>query len=278
MAPRRKNRKNANPESQFPRTWAFKRSYVRTSDYRRIRRRGESESKRFHRKQLRDIKKLTKFPNRPASSFLLYFRDHQGALRSEKKWKITKVAKTLGRKWKTLDQNTKNGYLNKAKEDCNRYRNEKRALRPLVSSPTKLLKYESRPYLPKKNVPSFMFFFKNTYSYEREKNPELKVWQLAKQLGRKWNGMKREEKETYLEMAERDRERYYEQKKALAHLHSKSASSSREISHFHPFKLLVNDNDVQNDQAKYKNPNEVFEYQYLLTLLFLRIVFDPEYD
>lgn len=66
------------------------------------------------------------------------------------------------------------------------------------------------PNAPKKPISGFMYFNKHKVDEYKKKNPEqkIKVTEISKQSGIEWKGLKDEEKDKYLKMANKDKKRY----------------------------------------------------------------------
>jgi hypothetical protein len=67
------------------------------------------------------------------------------------------------------------------------------------------------PNAPKKAKTSYMYFCNDFRKSITEKNPELKMGGISKELGKLWNSYSDEDKSKYAEIAKQDRDRYEEE-------------------------------------------------------------------
>ena len=64
------------------------------------------------------------------------------------------------------------------------------------------------PNAPKKPKTSYMYFCDDFRKDITEKNPDLKMGGISKELGKIWNGYSDDDKEKYNELAKKDKNRY----------------------------------------------------------------------
>lgn len=69
------------------------------------------------------------------------------------------------------------------------------------------------PNAPKHPISSFLFFSFEKRKELRENHPEWSISEVSKELGSMWRAMSAEEKQPYVEKAERDVRRYREEMK-----------------------------------------------------------------
>jgi len=72
-------------------------------------------------------------------------------------------------------------------------------------------KKERDPNKPKRALSAFFFYAADERPTVRGLNPDFSVGEVAKELGRKWNELKDDEKKPYEKKAEADRARYSEE-------------------------------------------------------------------
>lgn len=61
---------------------------------------------------------------------------------------------------------------------------------------------------PKRATTAFFFFAQDERANIKEKNPEFKVTEISKELGRMWREMDDKAKDKYNKLAEKDKKRY----------------------------------------------------------------------
>ncbi|KAI9486595.1 MAG: high mobility group box domain-containing protein [Benjaminiella poitrasii] len=71
------------------------------------------------------------------------------------------------------------------------------------------------PSAPKRGLSAYMFFSQENRAKVKEENPEATFGQLGKLLGEKWKSMSDDEKKPYVEKAEKDKQRYENEKANL---------------------------------------------------------------
>lgn len=69
-----------------------------------------------------------------------------------------------------------------------------------------------RRFGPKKPKSAFLFFSSDRRSSLRQEQPDLNMLDVSRVLGEEWNHLTEEEKQPYLQMAQKDRSRYEEEK------------------------------------------------------------------
>eukprot|EP00798_Chlamydomonas_sp_ICE-L_P007605 gene7605-758_t len=77
---------------------------------------------------------------------------------------------------------------------------------------TRKVKKEKDPNAPKKPLSGYMFFCKDNREAVKEKDPSLKITEIASELGRMWKLLTDEEKKPFQAQAEKDKERYAKEK------------------------------------------------------------------
>ncbi len=76
----------------------------------------------------------------------------------------------------------------------------------------KPLKFKKRkdPNLPKKALSSYIFFCKERRQAIQESNPDMKMTQVSAKLGEIWATLDEKGRQKYMDMHEKDKERYEE--------------------------------------------------------------------
>lgn len=176
------------------------------------------------KKRSKKKKKDPSKPKRAMSSFMFFANEHRPVVRKEHPdLKITDVGKKLGEMWKALDDDKKKKYIEMANKDKDRYKGSMEKYQPPESSSEsdsddsrkkkrKKKKKSKDPNKPKRSMSSFMFFANENRSSVRKEHPDLKITEVGKKLADMWKELSKEEKQKYLDMADKDKDRY---KKAM---------------------------------------------------------------
>ena len=156
----------------------------------------------------KDSKKKQKDPNGPKrgkSAFLFFCRDLRPAVLQQKPGLTpTEVSKELGRRWLEMSPEDKTKYLAMAAEDKERYEEEK-------------TRYEKEcPKGPKKAKSPYIFFYIEKRAHVIKECPDMKVPEIGKELGRRWNILEPVERSKYVEMAAEDKKRFALEKERFA--------------------------------------------------------------
>jgi len=70
------------------------------------------------------------------------------------------------------------------------------------------------PDRPKKGKTSYMYFAEDNRTEIREKFPDATMGDISKELGKKWQTLSEKDKEPYIALANKDKERYEEDMEA----------------------------------------------------------------
>jgi hypothetical protein len=157
-------------------------------------------------------------PKRPRSAYILFSNDKRTEVReANPDMKMPDVAKELGNMWKTLNDRKKQPYLDRAAEDKKRYEAEMAKYGPA-----------KKPKGPKRAMTSYFFFCHDKRAEVKEANPEMKITEIAKELGRMWKEDFADEKsrKKWVKAAEKDKERYAEENAAWVAEHPEEAAAS----------------------------------------------------
>lgn len=139
--------------------------------------------------------------------------------------------------WKAMSPEQRVGYQQLAEHDKVRYRNEIDRYRGRVSNVTGVKKRgrkKKQPGEPKRNMCAFLFFCSEKRPQLKAQNPNASVGLLAKQLAGAWKIMTDEQKRPYGIMAERDKERYDQQKAAYSAGYQASKLQQELSTNFNP--------------------------------------------
>jgi len=172
------------------------------------------------RKGKKRKKKDPQKPKRAMSSFMFFANELRPKLRLERpNLKITDLGKELGKMWKALPDTDKKRYQEEADKDKSRYKEAMKGYIPLPESNSddegpirkrrkKKKKKIKDPFKPKRAMSSFMFFLQAKRQEVRDKFPDLKITDIGKRLSELWKEIPPEERQKYVDQAERDKERY----------------------------------------------------------------------
>jgi len=152
------------------------------------------------------------------SSFMFFANEKRQSLRAEHpELKITEIGKELGRLWKDLPDEERKRYVDAANNDKARYHT---AMSQYVKSPSdsdsddgarrrrKKKKKAKDPSKPKRAMSSFMYFANEQRQGVRDKFPDIKITEIGKKLSEMWKALTVEEKQRYIDLAEKDKQRY----------------------------------------------------------------------
>ena len=94
--------------------------------------------------------------------------------------------------------------------DCEAGDRVEELIEKFLDKPLKIKKRKD-PLIPKRPMTSFMFFCNEFRTQIWEANPEFKIGDVAKELGKRWKKLSEDAKEKYSKMNEDDKERYEEE-------------------------------------------------------------------
>ena len=94
--------------------------------------------------------------------------------------------------------------------DCDAGDRVEELIEKFLDKPLKIKKKRD-PRIPKRPMTSFMFFCNEFRNQIWSANPEYKIGDVAKELGKRWKVLSNEEREKYSKMNEVDKERYEEE-------------------------------------------------------------------
>merc|ERR1711993_10857 len=114
-------------------------------------------------------------------------------------------SKEVSKRWKEVDEVTKQRFEALAISDKNRFDQEMKDYKP---PPPKSAKKQKDPNAPKGRMYSFMFFCNEMRPKIWKEQPELKMTELAPKISALWKELKEDQKKKFEEMAEADKKRY----------------------------------------------------------------------
>lgn len=143
-------------------------------------------------------------PKRPRSAYILFCNDKRAGVReANPDMKMPQIAKELGKMWNGLKEKKKKPYLDSAAKDKERYDSEMAEFIP-----------NNKPKGPKRAMTAYLYFCADKRAEIKEANPDMKVTDIAKELGRLWKEDFKDEKsrKKWVKKAEKDKERYEAEK------------------------------------------------------------------
>ncbi|XP_024893529.1 high mobility group protein DSP1-like [Temnothorax curvispinosus] len=120
-------------------------------------------------------------------------------------------AKNCGKRWKTMSDIEKKRFHEMAEKDKKRYDTEMQNYTPPKGENKgrgKKRKHIKDHNAPKRSLSAFFWFCNDERGKVKMLNPEYRVGDIAKELGKKWSDADPETKSKYEAMAEKDKARY----------------------------------------------------------------------
>lgn len=159
-----------------------------------------------------------KDPNKPkgVKSAYIFFTEN---VKKESEGKgeelsFIELSKVCGAKWKDMDEDDKAPYVKLSEKDRKRHEKEMEHYNPPSDSdsdderPKKKTKKEKDPNAPKKNVTAYFHFAAAKRPEIKASDPDLRVTDVAKKIGEMWQTLSADEKQTYEQIAQKDKARY----------------------------------------------------------------------
>eukprot|EP00831_Metopus_contortus_P070720 TRINITY_DN6465_c0_g1_i4.p1 TRINITY_DN6465_c0_g1~~TRINITY_DN6465_c0_g1_i4.p1 ORF type:complete len:299 (-),score=71.71 TRINITY_DN6465_c0_g1_i4:22-918(-) len=116
------------------------------------------------------------------------------------------LAVKMGEEWKCMGNAEKAIYEQQAKEDMERYQREKGVVEGK----------KSKGNAPKKPMTAYFYYVKGRRAALKAQQPSLTNTELITRMAEEWKGLSDFEKRTYVEMAQKDKERFGGEKASLA--------------------------------------------------------------
>lgn len=179
-------------------------------------------------------------PKRPRTSYILFCKDKRAEIKEKfPDLKMPDISKKLGELWKGLKDQKKQPYLDEAAKDKERYDSEMEEYGP-----------KNKAKGPKRSLSSYFFFCAEKRSEVKEANPDMKVTDISKELGRMWKEDFADEKsrEKWIKSAADDKKRYEAEKAEWIQEHPEDATKSKRKSRESESK--------ENDEQLYMSPKD----------------------
>jgi len=139
-------------------------------------------------------------PKRPRTAYIFFCNDKRPKVReANPNMRMTEVTNELGKMWKNLKESKRQKYLEQAQKDRERYTSEMN---------------QYKPKGPKKALTAYFFFCMEKRHEVKKANPEMKVTDISKELGRMWKEDFSDDisRKKWIDASEKDKQRYEEEK------------------------------------------------------------------
>jgi len=120
---------------------------------------------------------------------------------------FSEFSRKCAERWKTMSEKEKKRFQEMADRDKSRYETEMQHYVPPVGE-KRGKKRAKDPNAPKRSLSAFFWFCNDERAAIKQTNPEFRVGDVAKELGKLWALVEPEVKRKYEAMAERDKARY----------------------------------------------------------------------
>lgn len=186
----------------------------------------------------RIIKTKVKDPNAPKwpkSSYMIFCKEKRV---EHPNMKIPEFSKLMSVEWKKLTEQEKLPFKYKSVNDRTRYADEMKEYR--APSQEELVKRKKsskeekskQENLPKRPLSSYMYFCKDKRKEVEGANPGFEFKQVNSELGRMWREVfnTQEQRIGWIELAEKDKKRYQEEKKSNVRQEDRQEAPEEELS------------------------------------------------
>jgi hypothetical protein len=158
-------------------------------------------------------KRAKKDPNKPKGAMSAYmcFAAHvrDEIVKQNPGIGVTQVAKIIGAKWRELDEDAKEPFKQQSERDKERFRQEMESYVPNPEFDSgKKRRKKKDPNAPKKPLSAYFLYADTRRAAIREANPELKVSEIAKQIGAEWKNLPEAQKQPFQARAEKLKQEY----------------------------------------------------------------------
>ncbi|ODM91170.1 High mobility group protein DSP1 [Orchesella cincta] len=189
----------------------------------------------------------SKKPKGPVSAYAFFVRNCWAVWKQEgsEKLSFADQNKKCAELWKEMDAFQKKPFVELQMKDKSRYQNEMRSYVPPTGTTAakgagtvavkgvkvKRMKKVKDPNAPKRALSAFFWFGHDERAKVKGANPEFKIGDVAKELGRMWGEMNDAAKSQYQTMAAQDKARYnkeMEEYKRLAESRAAAAAQMEE--------------------------------------------------
>ena len=153
-------------------------------------------------------------PKKPIGPFMEFSREQRRMVDSNlKRLSVVEAGKELGRRWKCLNNEEKQKYVDKSKENQENYAKEMEEYKKI-----------QKPMPPKRPPGTYVEFMKVEKKKVLEEYGSMREGELGKELGKRWRDLPREEKKVFEEISKKNFETY--QKDLAAYLEERDEPSA----------------------------------------------------
>ena len=149
--------------------------------------------------------KLMKDPNapkKPLSAYFLFNKEERIKVKAEfPDYSIIEMAKEIGRRWAYIDPVIKQSYEQRYQESRRQYEQDMQEYQP---SRRKI----KDPNAPKQPLSAYFIFQNEIRLKIKNEHPSYTIYDVSKEVGRRWADMAPEVKQPYKQMAEENRRKY----------------------------------------------------------------------
>jgi len=156
----------------------------------------ESAIKEKEKARIRlDKEKKAAKPKRPLSANIIYFKSVYPELKAANSDnKVTEIMKTAAQNWKALSENEKKPFITEAAKEKKRYEADK--------------KEAQKKAPPKKPLSQYIIFGNEIRPQIKKEKPDLKMTEIAVEIGKRWKKLSDAEKAKFKVKAEKLTEEY----------------------------------------------------------------------
>lgn len=169
-------------------------------------------------------------------------RQHPGV-----KLDFKEFSKTCAAKWNSMVPNEKRPFERMSEQDKIRYENEMASYIPPPGEKKRKLKRARDPNAPKRALSAFFFFCKSERPKIIEVSPNLKVSEVATELGRRWRSATTADKAMYEANAIQDKARYEQEMAIFRGQKPLAGSDDDEVEVPAAKQIALDDNEEEDD-------------------------------
>jgi len=144
----------------------------------------------------------------PYAFFVQTCRDEHKKLHPQENVPFQEFSKKCATRWKTMTDREKLWFNQMAEEDKKRFEFEQQ----VVVAKKKRVKRTKDPNAPKRALSGFFWFSNEERAKVVAANPDFKVGDIAKELGRRWSECDPASRARFEQLAAQDRQRYEKEK------------------------------------------------------------------
>lgn len=154
-------------------------------------------------------------PKRGKSSYIFFCVDKREEIKTANPdMSATEIIKELGRVWRDdLSDKDRKKYADKSVEDKERYDKEMESYTPVDLGYVTEKKKKCKRSGPKRGLTAYIFFCKEHRQILKDEDPDMSTKDITSELGKRWKALSDKDKKPFVKLAEKDKERYQDEKK-----------------------------------------------------------------